>query len=214
MNAKKWTLLVTMVVVLMATAFANEKDVTKDERRARMEMRRDYFKEHIKPKIDAQRNEFETSISAEDKEEIKRLRDEIISQRLMQNELFFESRAQRIKGEEVKESLLQELEAQRISIENLYDKAKLIANKYRPEIDEIVADLREDIRAEFQDYRNEDGQLDGRRERQWRGPQGKGPGSPGGFHGRSGHGNAWGFAPDRFPRMDLVGFLLWDSNRG
>ena len=70
MNVKKWTLLVAMIGALLVTAFAKDKDEVNDERRARMEMRREYFKENIKPKVDAQRSEFETKISAEDKKEI------------------------------------------------------------------------------------------------------------------------------------------------
>lgn len=213
MNAKKWTLLVAMIGALLVTAFAKDKDEIRDERRARMELRREYFKENIKPKVDAQRTEFESKISAEDKKEISRLREEIISQRLMQNENYFEARAMRIKGEEVDESLIDEIESQRISIENLYDKAKLIANKYRPEIDDVVADLREDIRKDFKEHRNEEGRPEKHGGREWRG-QGRGDNDMHGMRGRGGHGPRGGFGRGEMPRLDLVGFLLWDVNRG
>ena len=202
----------------MATAFASEKDERIADRENQWNEHREYFKEHIKPKVDEQRNKLEESISAEDKKEINRIREEIISQRLMQNDLFHEARASWIKGEEVEEGLIQELKAQRIVIENLHDKAKLIANKYRPEIDDMVADLRDELRSERADHREMRGD-----EWQGRGRRGEGPNGDARRNGPHGYstgmqGDApFGFGnqgPGRNRSMDVVRFLLWDVNRG
>ena len=204
MNLKKWTLLVAMMGVLLATAFANDGNEINKNRADFIKERKAYFKENIKPKLDAQRNKLEVSISAEDKKEIAKLREEVIREKLLQMEFMFEARSSRIKGEEVDEGLLMEIGAQRIVIENLYDQAKIIANNYRPEIDDLLTELREEgkewrgrmrpQRGEFEGY----GKFNGRR------PMGSGqftemgrgfgPGSPGGF--------------------GIVTFLLWDVNRG
>ena len=225
MDLKRWTLLVTMIGALLVTAFANDKDEIVKNREDQLKERIAFFKENIKPKVDAQRNKLEPSISPEDKNEINRLRGEIIKQRLMENEFIFEARAARIKGEGFDEGLWQEIGAQRIVIENLQDQAKLIANKYRPEIDALVADLREDLREER-------GNIDPR----WGGSgQGygndrRGHGNANGFNSRSyrqgpqtgagtGPGFNRGFGPQDFDhdfngRLNIVAFLLWDVNRG
>lgn len=205
MNLKRWTLLVAMIGVLLVTAFANERD--EEERSDRLKERMTFFKENVKPRVDAQRVKLEELLSEEDKKEIERLREEIISQRLLENEFFFEARAMRIKGEEVSESLMLELKAQRIAIENLHDDAKIIANKYRPEIDEMLVELK-DSREEWKAHM---------------GPR-KGEGYSGEGHkkqmkGRKGHGNHPGMRGMRLGennRRDLgmVTFLLWDVDRG
>ena len=87
MKTKEWTLLVAMILVLIATAFANDNDEINQQRAKQVKERIAYFKENIKPKIDAQRNKLEPSISADDKKEINRLRDELLKQRLLENEL-------------------------------------------------------------------------------------------------------------------------------
>ena len=80
MNLKKWTLLVAMIGVLMVTAFANDGSEKYTNHEDRIKERRTFFKEKVKPKVDAQRNVLEESISDEDKKEISRLREELISQ--------------------------------------------------------------------------------------------------------------------------------------
>lgn len=223
MNVKKWTLLVAMIGALLVTAFANDKDEIVKNREDQLKERIAFFKENIKPKVDAQRNKLEASISPEDKKEIERLRAEIIKQRLMENEFIFEARASRIKGEEFNEGLWQEIEAQRIVIENLQDQAKLIANKYRPEIDDLVADLRNDLREEHGNmYPLRDGSGQG---------YGRGRRGHGNAEGVKGRGYGQGIAPGNRPgfhkgfgpydydlgfngRLDIVAFLLWDVNRG
>ncbi len=205
MNMKKWTLLVAMIGVLLVTAFANDKDETRKNRAEQYKERRAFFKENIKPKVDAQRTKLEASISQDDKKEIERLREEIISQRLLENEFFHEARAMRIKGEEVSEDLILELKAQRIVIENLNDEAKLIANKYRPEIDDLLAEIkndreewREGMRPDRAEFRGRHGYKDG-----------KGYRSSEEIHPMSrrfNHGSRQG--------LGLVTFLLWDVNRG
>jgi len=230
MNMKKWTLLVAMIGVLLVTAFANDGNDIFDRRTDFFNERRAFFKEHIKPKVDAQRNKLEESISPEDKKDIDRLRGEIINQLLIENEFLFESRASRIKGDEFDEDLMMELRAQRIVIENLYDETKIISNKYRPEIDDLVSDLREDLR----DYReNLRSQQDGTRQGYGKGRQGFGRGDGhgprgngygqgirGGFgygkgiHRGFGPGSHRGFNPDSLRDLGIVTFLLWDVNRG
>lgn len=216
MDLKKWTLLVAMMGVLLATAFANDGNKINKNRADFIKERKAYFKENIKPKIDAQRNKLEASISAEDKKEISKLREEVIKEKLLQNEFMFEIRSARIKGEEIDEGLYDEIRAQRIVIENLYDKAKIIANNYRPEIDDLLAELHEEGK-------------------EWRGrmrPQKGGFGSYGKFNGRNPMGagsfcemgrgmrhNSYGkmgrhFAPGSTRGFGISTFLLWDVNRG
>lgn len=216
MDTKRWTLLVAMMGVLLATAFANDNNANDDER---AEFKREqwvFFQENIKPKIDAQRTKLESSLTTEDKKEISNLREEIIKQRLMENEFLFEARAARIKGEEFDEGLFLEIEAQRIVIENHQDQAKLIANKYRPEIDDLVADLREELRGDMADRRqSKDGSGYGRRgpeNKTGYGNRGNGPG-PRGESG-DGPGMSRGFDHGMNGRLDITGFLLWDVNRG
>ena len=114
MNLKKWTLLVAMMGVLLAAAFANDGNEINKNRADFIKERKAYFKENIKPIIDAQRNKLETLISIDDKKEIVRLREEIMKQRLIQNEFMSEARTSHIKGEEVNEDLWMEINAQRI----------------------------------------------------------------------------------------------------
>lgn len=226
MKVKEMILVAAMMGVLVATAFANDNNELRQRRSELMKERIAYFKENIKPKIDAQRNELESAISTEDKSEIARLRQEIIKQRLMENEFLFEAREARIKGEDFDEGLWQEIEAQKIVIENLRDQAKLIANKYRPEIDNLVSDLRAEISEEVFEQRpaaNRRGQQynDGRRGPRNADGTGRGsgmrPGSRNGFG--DGPGNfkgtgPQGFGPNIHGRLDIVSFLLWDVNRG
>lgn len=228
MKTKEWTLVIAMVMVLLATAFANNNDDSKQQRSERIKERISNFKENIKPKIDAQRNKLEPLLSAEDKEEIKRLREEITKQRLLENEFIFEAREARIKGEEYDEGLREEIEAQRIVIENLHDQAKLIVNKYRPEIDEMVATLRDELREDIQNarpLRDGSGQGYGRGRRgpgrsDGYGPRGDGFGNSTrrgfapDYHHRFGPNNFGGFGPGMFGGLNTVGFLLWDVNRG
>lgn len=230
MNKRQWVLVVAMMGVLFATAFAEGNEDVNKQRTELMKERYLFFKENIKPKIDTQRNKLEGSLSAEDKKEIAKLREEIMKQRLMQNEFLSDARELRIKGEPFDEGLWQEIEAQRIVIENLHDQAKLIANKYRPEIDDLVADLRIEIRDEMQGKRGDigpgrngsgpaygkgdrgDGFRNGQRGR------GYGQGNPGRFgNGRELH-NGIGMHPFGGPmtggRLDIASFLLWDVTKG
>jgi hypothetical protein len=208
MNMKKWTLLVAMMGVLIATAFAGEGNEANKNRADFLKEQRTYFKENIKPVMDKHRNELEPSISAEDKKEVARLREEIIKQKLMQNEFMFEARASRIKGEDVDEGLFEEIKTQHIFIENLYDEAKLIANKYRPEIDDLLASVKEEGK-EWRGQRHERSErFDGNKGR--KGDRG-GNGRYGRQHsGEMGH----GFGPEPRREINLVTFLLWDVNRG
>jgi hypothetical protein len=225
MKIKEMILVVAMMGVLIATAFANDNDGFDQRRSELMKERITNFKENIKPKIDAQRNKLESSLSTEDKNEINRLREEIIKQRLIENEFLFEGRAARIKGEDFDEGLWQEIEAQKIVIENLQDQAKLIANKYRPEIDDLVANLREELK-------EENGNFGPRRDGSGQGYDNgrRGPGNSEGFRGR-GYGQGpqagfrngpglqrgfgpMGFGPNMNGHLDIVTFLLWDVSRG
>jgi gas vesicle protein len=227
MSKKQLLLIVVMMGVLFATAFANENNDAKKDRSEQIKERYTFFKENVKPKVDAQRNKFEASISAEDKQEIEKLRTEIMKQRLLENEFRFEIRESRIKGEPFDEGVWQELEAQRIVIENLLDKAKVIANKYRPEIDDLVSDLRGDIRDEFQEIRDENRPNRNRTgEGYGRGRRGDGPwdgkgdryfgrGHRGEFGQGRGYHQGFGFGmPGARGSLDIVGFLLWDVNKG
>ena len=217
MSKRQIILLVVMMGVLFTTAFANEGNEPVKDRSDFRKERRIYFKENIKPKVDAQRNKLEASLSDADKKEIERLRSEIIKQRLMQNELKSEARASRIKGEPFDEGLFDEMQAQRIVIENLMDQAKLVANKYRPEIDDLVSELRAELRdqvredrEEFRQKHNGSGQGfgPGRRGQGQRGAHG------GGEFGRGQHQGAGFGMPGARGSFDIVGFLLWDVNRG
>lgn len=211
MNLKKWTLLVAMMGVLFATAFANNGNEINRNRADFLKERKAYFNEHIKPKVDEQRKKLEASLTAEDKKEIATLREEIIKQRLLQNEFMFEARTSHIKDGEVNEDLNLELQAQRIVIENLRDVAKLIANKYRPEIDDLVSGLKVEfrengrcLRYQNKGFNNRMGFHGNRGNHGKRGPNG--PGNSGMM------GNGYG---DRSSRgFDIATFLLWDVNRG
>ena len=212
MNLKKWTLLVAMMGVLLTTAFAGDGNGFNDFRAERWK----YFQENIKPKIDAQRSKLESSLSSADKKEIAKLRESMISERLMLNELMGEAHANRIKGEAPDEGLFTEIRAQRIVIENLHDQAKVIANKYRPQIDDLLAVLQADKATWRQGMRKQAPEG-----RQFNGPQGRGQRQQGhGAFGQQGHHGPKGMAKGPFPgtggRHDLgvVGFLLWDVNRG
>ncbi len=241
MDTKRWTLLVAMIGVLLATAFASvqpsgdQSDFYKE--------RIKFFKENVKPKIDAKRQQLESSISAADKKEITRLRDEIKAKRLAQNELMFKMRESRINGETPDESNIEAMRSNRLAIESLYDQAKVIANNYRPQIDDLLADLR----TEMQELRAEmgpgagfgPGMMGGKPG--FRGPgkgMGIGPcmsGKPGagfgpgmgpgamkmgrgfgpGFHkGNFGGGpGSHGFGVGGRGGMNIVSFLLWDVNK-
>jgi hypothetical protein len=227
MSKRQIILLVAMMGVLFTTAFANDNNEAKKDRSDIRKERRIYFQENIKPKVDAQRTKLEASLSESDKKEIKRLREEIIKQRLMQNEFQSEARAARIKGDSFDEGLYDEIQAQRIVIENLMDQAKLVANKYRPEIDELVTDLRADLRDQLMEDRDEIRQRrDG--SGQGYGPGRRGQGPRGANKNRSfGRGHDGEFGPMRggFGRggfgmpgargsLDIVAFLLWDVERG
>jgi hypothetical protein len=230
MNKRQWILMIAMMGVLFATAFAKGNDDESNSRTKLIKERYTFFKENIKPKIDEQRNKLETSIADDDKTEINRIRENIVKQRLLRNEFLFEARQARIKGEPFDEGLWQEIEAQHIVIENLYDQAKLIANKYRPEIDGMVSDLRVELRETRQDERpgfgprSEDSNRrygkGGRGEgyRDGRGGRGFGPGNHTRNEFRNGAQDGYDMHPfsgtwDR-GRLDIVRFLLWDVNRG
>ncbi len=204
MKTKEWILVVAMMGVLFVTAFADDSTTNNDERAKFRKEQKAYFLENIKPKIDAQRNILEKSISAEDQKEILRLREEIIKQLLFENEFIFEARALRIKGEEVGESLITEMQAQRIVIENLNDQAKIIANKYRPQIDNLLTEIKT-IHNPASPYGLPGMDFNKRNE----------------FQGRRGQqdhefqdlrGN--GFGPGSRRDFGIVQFLLWDVDRG
>ncbi len=230
MNKRQWVLIVAMMGVLFATAFAEGNVDVKKQRSELMKERYTFFKENIKPKIDAQRNKLEASISAEDKKEIAKLREQIMKEKPMQNEFLSDARELRIKGEPFDEGLWQEIESKQIMIENLHDQAKLIANKYRPEIDDLVADLRSEIRDEMQEERGDIGpRRDGSGPAYGRGNRGNGfgngqrgrgfgPGNQGQFGNGRGIHNGMGMHPFGGPmangRLDIVGFLLWDVTKG
>lgn len=214
MNLKKWTLLVAMMGVLLVTAFAIDGNEVNQDRIEMMQKRKAFFKENIKPKIDAQRKKLDASISADDKKEITKLRAEIVKQKLIQNELMFEHRKARINGEELNEDAFQKGRAQRLEIEKLYDQAKVIANNYRPEIDDLITDLKEEMRGQQSKMGSKKGNSGsngmGKGQMQHKSfgnnCQGKGQGSRGGMHRGFGHGSQQG--------MSVVKFLLWDENRG
>lgn len=214
MNLKKWTLLVAMMGVLLATAFANNGNEINKNRTDFLKERKAYFNEHIKPKVDEQRKKLETSLTVEDKKEIAILREEIIKQRLLQNEFMFDARASHIKGDDVDEDLLLEIKAQRIVIENLRDDAKIIANKYRPEIDDLVSDLKAIHRENGKGMRYNNREFNNRR----KGGQGRrgadGPGQSARMDHRFGHRFGHGFGYESTRGFDIVSFLLWDVNRG
>lgn len=219
MNLKKWTLLVAMMGVLLATAFANNGNEFNKNRADFLKERKAYFNEHIKPKVDEQRKKLEVSLTVEDKKEIARLREEIIKQRLLQNEFMFEARASHIKGGEVDEDLHLELQAQRIVIENLRDEAKIIANKYRPEIDDLVADLKvkfrengRGLRYQNKGFNNRMGFHGNRGNHGKRGPNG--PGNSGMMGNGFGYRSPGGFGHRSPGGFDIASFLLWDVNRG
>ncbi len=216
MNLKKWTLLVAMMGVLLVTAFAIDGNEVNQDRIEMMQKRKAFFKENIKPKIDAQRKKLDASISANDKKEITKLRAEIVKQKLIQNELMFEHRKARINGEELNEDDFQKGRTQRLEIEKLYDQAKVIANNYRPEIDDLIADLKQEMRGQQSKMGSKKGNSGGKGMGKGKGQmqhksfgnncQGNGPGSKSGMHKGFGHGSQKG--------MTVVKFLLWDENRG
>jgi hypothetical protein len=220
MKTKQWILVVSMMGVLFATAFANDNNRAEKDRLEHMKERVEFFKENVKPKVDAQRSKLEEDLSTQDKAEIERLREELIKQRLMANELRFEARTARIKGEEFDEGLWQEIEAQKIVIENLMDEAKIIANKYRPEIDDLVSELREQLKEDVKEKRADVGERGEKYGRRGAGPghkDGSGREFKEGPHGRMGHGRdnfGRGFAPGMDGRLNIVTFLLWDVSRG
>jgi hypothetical protein len=223
MKTKHYVSIVAMMGALFVTAFAGNPDETNKKRSELMKERYEYFKANIKPKVDAERNKLEATLSEADKKEISRIREEIIKQKLMENQFFFEARESRIKGEPFNEGLWLEIEAQKIMIENLHDQAKLIANKYRPQIDDMVTDLRASLRDVSETNRPYRGQMDGQRSQKDNRGYGQGGRSFGeGDGGRFGHrgpgelgyGFHGGFGPGINRGLDMVSFLLWDVNRG
>ena len=214
MNFKKWTLLFAMMGVLLATAFANDENESANNRADFIKERKAYFEENIKPKIDAQRTKLEASISEEDKNEIDRLRNEVIEQRLMQNQFMFEAHASRIKGEEFDEGLRMEIRAQHIVIENLFDEAKIIANKYRPEIDDLLEEIKAQRNGKGNPEGRNNGEFENRKGQGHKGANGQGRGE---MMGRGpGHGGMMGRGPrgERPGELGIATFLLWDVNRG
>ncbi len=225
MDTKKWTLLVVMIGVSLATAFTSvqpsgdQSDFYKE--------RIKFFNEKVKPKIDAQRQKLEASISTADKNEIARLRDEIKNKRLAQNELMFKMREARINGETPDEGKIGAMRANRLAIESLYDQAKVIANNYRPQIDDLLADLRaelQELRAEMRPSGGQGPGMMGGKPGFGAPGKGMGPcmsGKPGaGFgHGmgpgsmKMGKGFGPGFHRGGRGGMNIVSFLLWDVNK-
>jgi hypothetical protein len=223
MKMKQYFLLVAMMGVLFATAYAGNPDETNKKRSELMKERYEYFKNNIKPQVDVERNKLDATLSEADKKEIARIRTEIMNQKLKENGFLSEARAARIKGEPFNEGLWLEIDAQKIVIENLYDQAKLIANKYRPQIDDMLIALRASLRDVSESKRPESGRMDGRRGQgdnrgnATGGPRhGKGDGERFGQRGQSGlgHGFYGGFGPGSHRGLDMVSFLLWDVNRG
>ncbi len=209
MSLKKWTLLVAMMGVLLVTAFAIAGKEPNHDRIEMLKERKAFFKENIKPKIDAQRKKLDASISDADKKEIIRLRSEIVKQKLIQNELMFERRKARINGEKLNEDAFQKGKAQRLEIEKLYDQAKVIANNYRPEIDDMIAELKQEFKGQRAKMRSQKGKHRGNAQMQQKSygenRQGHGPDRKKGMHRGFGHGHQKG--------LGVVTFLLWDENR-
>ena len=202
---KELILVAAMMGVLLVTAFANDENEIEDKRADFRKEQRAYFKENIKPKVDAQRNILEESISATDKKEIARLREEIIKQKLIENEFLFQARAAHIKGEEFNEGLETELQAQQIVIENLLDKAKIIANTYRPQIDDLLASVKDDLAENRPEMNGPKGDFSrGKNDQHRRGSNERGSFEP----------MNRGFGHNMHGDLGIVAFLLWDVNRG
>ncbi|NJN24665.1 MAG: hypothetical protein HC819_01025 [Cyclobacteriaceae bacterium] len=205
---KEWILVAAMMGVLLVTAMASDKTNDNDSWQDLRKERHAYFLEKVKPEIDASRNTLETSISAEDKNEINRLREDIVKQKLLESELRYELRNARIKGEKIDDALIAKLSTQHMEIENLYDRAKVVANKYRPQIDELLAgielprqNLNNSPRGRNYEQQGNRGQGQGRQGMQ---RNGNNP------YGRSkGHGQGYGLRGG----FDITSFLLWDPNR-
>ena len=205
MKTKELILVAAMMGLLLVTAFAHDENEITDQRAELRKERHAYYMENIKPKVDAQRTILEESISTNDKVEITRLREEIINQKLIENEFMFEARAIRIKGEAIDEGLKSELRAQHIVIENLIDQAKLVANKYRPQIDDLLAVIQEDRNENRPQTNAPKRSFDSRQNNQIQ----SGPFDPNSFDPMDGN-----FGLNQHHDFGIVAFLLWDVNRG
>jgi hypothetical protein len=153
MDTKKWTLLLAMMGVLIATAFANDPVDGEDGIR---DGRRDKMIEKIAPILDAQRAKLDEVMSTEDQEKVASIKSDLKDQRLMLHGLNCEAGASRIKGEKPDESLREEMRAQMTVIRNLYKEAGEIADKY----EDTIEDLMEEVKAGMQSLR-EEGEKDG-----------------------------------------------------
>ena len=136
---KKITLLVVLMGVLFTTTYAN------DENKSSQRDQRTYFKEQVKPKVDAQRVKLDPAISDSDKQEISRLREELIHQKRMEDALISEARTTQTNGENIGEDIWQEIMVEQIMIDNLLDEAKIIADKYEPQLQKLVASINVDL---------------------------------------------------------------------
>jgi hypothetical protein len=196
MDTKKWILLVVMTVALMATAFAQEKNRKNTDNDS--EMRRRAFREQISPLISAERDKLDQFLSTEDLATVDALKKQMRNERLLMLELQCEMRAAELKGDNLDRDIEDELKAQRIVIKNSISKAEAIVERYEEEIDELMANVREEARSMRRGKNGNPGFEDG--------DLGRGPCGPG-FLGREmnrhgGPGN-----------MTKVGFLLWETER-
>jgi hypothetical protein len=205
MKTKELILVAAMMGLLLATAFAHDENEITDQRAEFRKERHAYYMENIKPKVDAQRTVLEESISTNDKIEIARLREEIIKQKLIENEFMFEARALRIKGEAIDDGLESELQAQHIVIENLLDQAKVLANNYRPQIDDLLATVKTDINENKSEMNAPQRDFNRGQNNQFR----KGPMDRDLFGPMDRE-----FGLNQHHEFGIVAFLLWDVNRG
>lgn len=196
MDTKRWMLLFVMVGVLLATAFAQENEIS-SVNDVRRDDRREFFKEQVAPVISAERTKLDEVISAEDQIIIDKLRDQMLSHRMLLLELQCEMKASRLQGEAPDEGLMNELDAQRVVIRNTMRDATTIAEKYDAEIDALIENVKEEMET--------------LREERWgvNAPKGRGG-------NRSGQMPPMGMrsrGPGGPNGLSSVGFLLWDTDR-
>lgn len=143
METRKWILTVLMMITLFTVAFA-ASDTTKN--RFGAEKRQAFYRDEVMPVLREQHQKLLDAMSAEDAAIVRALGTEMRDNMLVFNELRCELQATRIRNEVPAESLLQEIEAQRIMMRSVADRASSVAQKYEGMIDMLMDQAHATIR--------------------------------------------------------------------
>jgi hypothetical protein len=143
MEKKRLLLTVLLMTALLAVAFA--EDPRTDDVQER-EDRKDFYKNIVLPAMRAQYDKLMSAMTSEDVDAAKKLGKEWRDNLLMMHELRCEVQAARIQLKPVEGSLMQEIEAQKIMLHSIIDRAEALAARYKGSIHLLMSEMRAEIR--------------------------------------------------------------------